>query len=165
MRAVRSLCTRLRAFPILLVVLAALAAGCSGDESKDSFEQEVVAARDTADSALANIRQPKSTDDLILRLRAGRDELANASGAIAVADAPEDLTEERRRFANALSDMSKEMDAAANSIELVQGEPGAESEVRSIIFDTWDTVQAALMALQDEGIDVQPLGRHGGAES
>lgn len=158
--------TRLRVIAILLVLAASLVAGCSGDDSKDSFEQEVVAARDTADSALANIRQPKSTGDLILRLRAGRDELATASGAIAVADAPEDLAEERRRFAGALSDMSQEMDAAANSIELVQeGDTGGQSEVRSIIFDTWEKVQAALTALREEGIDVQPLRRHGGPES
>jgi len=163
----------MRPLPIrsLLVVLAlafvALGVGCSGDdEALESFEQEVVAARDTADSALARIRQPKSTGDLIVRLRTGRDELATASGSIAVAEAPDDLAEEKRRLAGALSDMSDEMDAAANSIEIVhEGDADGETDVRSIIFDTWDKVQAALTALRDEGIDVQPLGRHSGAES
>ncbi len=156
-------------FRIFLIVLAlaALGAGCSGgDDTKETFEHEVVAARDTADSALANLKQPESTNDLIVRLRTGRDELATASGSIAIADAPADLAEERRRFAGALSDMSQEMDAAANSIELVQGGPaGEQGHVQSLIFDTWDTVQAALAALRDEGIDVQPLRRHGGAEN
>lgn len=162
----RRLSTRCSASAIVLAV-AALAAGCSGgDDSKESFENEVVAARDTADSALANLRQPDSTEDLILRLRTGRDELADASGTIAIVDAPDDLAEERRRLAGALSDMSQEMDAAANSIELVQGGEGSEqSQVQTLVFDTWDKVQAALTALRDEGVDVQPLRRHGGAES
>jgi hypothetical protein len=152
-----------RAFSIVFV-LVAVAAGCSGDDSKESFEQEVVAARDTADSALANIRRPESTQDLILRLRTGRDDLATASGTIAAADAPDDLSDERRRFAGALSNMSEELGAAANTIELVQSGPaGEQGQVQSFVFDTWDTVQAALAALRDEGIEVEPLRRHGGA--
>jgi hypothetical protein len=162
---VRPASTRFRVFAIILA-LAALAAGCSGDDSRESFEQEVVAARDTADSALANIREPESTQDLILRLRAGRDEVANASGTVAVADAPDELFEERRRFAGALSDMAQELDAAANTIELVQGGPaGEQGQVETLIFDTWDKVQNALAALRGEGIDVEPLRRHGRPES
>jgi len=149
----------------IVVVLAASAAGCSGDDSMDSFEQDVVAARDTADSALANIRRPESAQDLILRLRTGGDDLATASGEIASSDAPDDLADERRRLAGALSSMSKELDAAANTIELVQTSPaGEQGQVQSLIFDTWDTVNAALAALREEGIDVAPLRRGGGAE-
>ena len=168
MRRVRSVSTRVRAFPILVVllVLALLAAGCSGDDSSESFEREVVAARDTADSAFANIREPESTQDLILRLRSGRDEIASASGTVAVADAPDDLTEERRRFAGALSDLAQEFDAAANTVELVQGGPaGEQGQVETLVFDNWEKVQVALAALREEGIDVEPLRRHGGPES
>ena len=161
----RSVCTRLCGFAILLL-LVAVAAGCSGDDSKDSFEQEVVAARDTADSAFANIRQPESTQDLILRLRSGRDEIASASGAVGVADAPDGLTEEKRRFVGALSDLAQEFDAAANTVELVQGGPaGEQGQVETLVFDNWEKVQAALAALREEGIEVEPLRRHSGPES
>lgn len=163
----RRFLTRFRLFSIMLlsIMLAALAAGCSGGDSTDSFEQDVVAARDTADSALANIRRPESTQDLIVRLRTGGDDLATASGTVAASDAPDDLADERRRLAGALSDMSKEMDAAANTIELVQTSPaGEQGQVQTLIFDTWDTVNAALAALREEGIDVAPLRRGGGAE-
>ena len=164
MSAVQRLHTRFRLFSTVLV-LAALAAGCSGDDSTDSFEQDVVAARDTADSALANIRRPESSQDLIVRLRTGGDDLATASGTVAASEAPDDLADERRRLAGALSSMSKEMDAAANTIELVQTSPaGEQGQVQSLIFDTWDTVNAALAALREEGIDVEPLRRGGGAE-
>jgi hypothetical protein len=160
----RQVLTPLRLFSILLV-LAALVAGCSGEDSADSFEQDVVAARDTADSALANIRRPESAQDLILRLRTAGDDLATASGTVAASEAPGDLADEKRRLVGALSNMSKELDAAANTIELVQtGPAGEQGQVQSLIFDTWDTVNAALAALRTEGIDVQPLRRHGGAE-
>lgn len=165
MRPVRSIPTRLRAFRILvaLLVLALLAAGCSGDDSKDTFEREVVAARDTADSAFANIRQPASTQDLILRLRTGRDEIADASGTVAVAEAPDGLSEEKRRFAGALSDLAQEFDAAANTVELVQGGPaGEQGQVETLVFDNWEKVQNALAALREEGIEVEPLRRHSG---
>ncbi len=104
-------------------------------------------------------------DDLIVRLRRNGDRLAAASTTIAGTEAPDDLTEERGRLAVALTAMSKEMDAAANSIELVQsGETGgAGSQVETLVFETWDTVQAALDDLRADGVDVLPLRRGGGS--
>ena len=158
--------TRLRLLGLVLALaFVVLGAGCGGNETEDAFEEEVVAARNTADGALAYIKRPSSMDDLIVRLRRNGDRLAAASTTIAATDAPEDLTEERARLAVALTAMSKEMDGAANSIELVQrgSTGGASSQVETLIFETWDTVQAALDDLRDEGIDVRPLRRGGGA--
>lgn len=159
----RLLTTRARAAGILLAVVA-LAAGCSGDDDKAAFEQEVVSARDTADSSFAFIKRPESTDDLVRRLRTSGDRLERVSGSVAEADAPDDLVDERRQLALALSEMSKEMNAAANSIEFVQENEGtgAGAPVESLIFDTWDSVQSVLTALRDQGIDVQPLRPGGG---
>ena len=147
--------------PAGLLALAALtlAAGCGGDDSEESFQQEVVAARDRADSALAQVTQATSGDDLITRLRTARDELATVSGEIGVAEAPESLQDERRRFAGALSDLSQELDAFANSLELLNDAAGS---VQGLNFENWDRVQNALAALRDAGIDVAPLERHGG---
>ena len=36
--------------------------------------------------------------------------------------------------------------------------------MQSLVFDTWDTVQVALAALSEQGIEVEPLRRHGGAD-
>lgn len=151
----------------LALLLAAVGAGCSGgDDSKGSFEREVVAARDTADSALANIRRPNSIEDLIRRLRTGRDKLRTVSGTVAAADAPEELSDEQLRLAAALGDLAREMDGAANSIELVQSGPaGSQGQVQSLIFESWDTIQNALAQLRDEGIDVRPLRPNGGART
>lgn len=159
----RLLCKRTSLFAAVLA-LGALAGGCAGDDSKESFEREVVTARNTADSSLAALRRPTSTDDLIKRLRIGRDRVAGASETIAAADAPDDLTQERRQLADALRAYSQEFDAAANSIELVQGSTDGEAgAVQGLVFDTWDAVQAALDRLRNEGIDVEPLRPGGGA--
>ena len=123
-----------------------------------------MSARDTADSSFAYIKRPESTEDLVRRLRTSGDRLQRVSGTVAQADTPEDLVDERRQLALALSEMSKEMNAAANSIELVQESDGtgAGAPVERLIFDTWDSVQSVLTELRDQGIDVQPLRPGGG---
>ena len=71
----RPLTTRARAAGILVAVVA-LAAGCSGgDDDKAAFEQEVVSARNTADSSFAYIKRPESTNDLVRRLRTSGERL------------------------------------------------------------------------------------------
>ena len=159
----RLLTTRALAVGILVAVVA-LAAGCSGDGDKAAFEREVVSARDTADSSFAYIKRPESTDDLVRRLRTSGDRLQRVSGSVADADAPDDLVDERRQLAHALSEMSKEMNAAANSIEFVQESDGtgAGAPVERLIFDTWDSVQGVLTDLREQGIDVEPLRPGGG---
>jgi hypothetical protein len=158
----RLLTTRARAAGILAAV-AVLAAGCGGDDNDTvAFEQEVVSARDTADSSFAYIKRPESTEDLVRRLRTSGDRLQRVSGSVADVETPEDFTDEQERLAQALREMSKEMDAAANSIEFVQ-QGDANAPVETLIFDTWDSVQAVLTELRNQGIDVQPLRPGGGA--
>ena len=156
----RLLTARARAAGILVAV-AVLAAGCGGDDDKAAFEKEVVSARDTADSSFAYIKRPESTDDLVRRLRTSGDRLQRVSGSVAEVETPDDLVDEQERLAQALREMSKEMDAAANSIEYVQ-EGDSSAPVETLIFDTWDAVQAALTELRNQGIDVQPLRPGGG---
>jgi hypothetical protein len=158
----RLLTTRARAAGILAAV-AVLAAGCGGDDNDTvAFEKEVVSARDTADSSFAYIKRPESTEDLVRRLRTSGDRLQRVSGSVADVETPEDFTDEQERLAQALREMSKEMDAAANSIEFVQ-QGDANAPVETLIFDTWDSVQAVLTELRNQGIDVQPLRPGGGA--
>ena len=156
----RLLTTRARVAGVLAAV-AVLAAGCGGDDDNVAFEKEVVSARDTADSSFAYIKRPESTEDLIRRLRTSRDRLQRVSGSVAEVETPDDLVDEQERLAHALREMSKEMDAAANSIEFVQ-EGDSSAPVETLIFDTWDAVQAALTDLRNQGIDVQPLRPGGG---
>jgi len=156
----RLLTTRARAAGLLAAVTV-LAAGCGGDDDKVAFEKEVVSARDTADSSFAYIKRPESTEDLVRRLRTSGDRLQRVSGSVAGVETPDDLVDEQERLAQALREMSKEMDAAANSIEYVQ-EADSSAPVETLIFDTWDAVQAALTDLRNQGIDVQPLRPGGG---
>jgi hypothetical protein len=147
----------------LAFALVGLGAGCGGDDAGEAFEEKVVDARNTADSSFAFIKRPKSTEDLVDRLRASGKRIAGASGSIAAADVPEELADEQRRLARALGEMSKEMTAAANSIQLViDGQAPGVGPVETLVFDTWDSVQAVLNDLRAEGIDVPPLRPGGG---
>jgi hypothetical protein len=148
-----------------IVVAAVLAgSGCSFGEGGDDFEQEVVSARDTADSSFAYIKRPQSTEDLVRRLRTSRDRLERVSGSLAETEAPDELTDERERLVTALEAMAKEMDGFANSIELViQGREQGAPPVETLVFDSWDQVQNVLTELRGEGVDVQPLRPGGGA--
>ena len=160
----RVVSTPLRAAAIALA-LVGLVAGCGGggDDTKDAFEAKVVDARNAADSSFAFITRPKSTEDLVERLRTSRDKIANASGSIATAEAPQELADEQSRLARALSEMSKEMEAAANSIQLViDGQSPGVGPVETLVFDTWDSVQAVLNDLRAAGIDVALLRPGGG---
>jgi hypothetical protein len=148
-----------------IVVAAVLAgSGCSFGEGGEDFEQEVVSARDTADSSFAYIKRPQSTEDLVRRLRTSRDRLERVSGSLAETEAPDELTDERERLVTALEAMAKEMDGFANSIELViQGREQGAPPVETLVFDSWDQVQNVLTELRGEGVDVQPLRPGGGA--
>ena len=152
-----------------LAILAALAAtallagGCMGDDDTEAFEREVVSARDTTDSSFAYIKRPESTEDLVRRLRTSGQRIERVSGTLADADAPADLADEHTRLVTALDAMSEEMNAAANSIELVNSEDAtAGFPVETLVFDTWDSVQNVLTELRNEGVDVQPLRPGGG---
>jgi len=152
-----------------LLILAALAAtallagGCMGDDDTEAFEREVVSARDTTDSSFAYIKRPESTEDLVRRLRTSGQRIERVSGTLADADAPADLADEHTRLVTALDAMSEEMNAAANSIELVNSEDAtAGFPVETLVFDTWDSVQNVLTELREEGVDVQPLRPGGG---
>ena len=149
--------------------MAALAlaglAGCAGGEGGDhsAFEEEVVSARNTTDSSFAYIKRPDSTEDLVRRLRTSGDRLERASGSLAETSAPENLEAEQEHLVGALREMAKEMDGAANSIELVQnGDSTPGLPVETLVFDTWDKVQAVLTALRSEGVHVEPLRPGGG---
>jgi hypothetical protein len=155
--------TRARAAGILAVA-ALIAVGCSFGGGGEDFEQEVVSARDTADSSFAYIKRPESTEDLVRRLRTSRDRLNRVSTSLAATEAPDDLTDEHERLVTALGAMSKEMDGFANSIELViEGQDQSQAPVETLVFDSWDQVQNVLTELRSEGVDVEPLRPGGGA--
>ena len=160
----RLVSSRLRLVAIAFA-LVLLGAGCGGDdESTDVFQQDVVEACNTADEAFAYIRRPESSKDLIARLRTNRDRLATASGTIAAAEAPEDLAEERQRPGRR-AQRHVEGDGGGRELDRARTERAGRGagQVESLIFETWDAVNAALSDLREGGIAVPPLRPGGGA--
>src|SRR5688572_12211042 len=137
----------------LLSVLAAAVAGCGGG-SEESFERDVVAARDRTDAALTQVTRAKSIDDLLKRMRIAATEVRGAATDVREADAPDDLAEEERGLEVALRTLSDEIVGIVDTFSQNQE---AIANAGGFNFAAWDTVQQRLADLRQEGIDVKPL--------
>ena len=145
-----------------LAVLAALAlallAGCGGGgASKEDFQVEVVAARDRVDSALEQVTNASSVEDLLARLRIAAAEVRSASTDVAEAEAPGDLDDEKRKLATTLRAFSEELVATVTTLETLKG---AAAETKGLDFANWTKTQAVLAELRKAGVQVRNLERH-----
>lgn len=141
--------------PTALSALAlALLAGCGG--SKEDFTQDIVAARDRAQTGLAQVTDATSFDDLVARLRVAAKEVRGAATDVREADAPQDLADEEEALADALLALSDEVAAAANTFE---DSPETFSFARGFEFEAWHVVQDRLADLRRAGVQVRPLER------
>jgi F0F1-type ATP synthase membrane subunit b/b' len=148
--------TKLAALAVL--VLALLAAGCGGGgASKEEFQVEVVAARDRVDSALEQVTNASSVDDLLARLRIAAAEVRSAATDVSEAEAPDDLEDEKRKLANTLRAFSQELAATVTTLETLEG---AAAETKGLDFENWTKTQAVLEELRKAGVQVRPLERH-----
>lgn len=148
--------TKLAALAAL--VLALLASGCGGGgASKDEFQTDVVAARDRVDSALEQVTNATSVDDLLARLRIAAAEVRSAATDVSEAEAPEGLDDEKRKLATTLRAFSEELAATVTTLEALEG---AAAETKGLDFQNWTKTQAVLAELRKAGVQVKPLERH-----
>ncbi|MEX2254807.1 MAG: hypothetical protein WEC34_05165 [Acidimicrobiia bacterium] len=148
--------TRLAALAAL--ALALVAGGCGGGgASKEEFQVEVVAARDRVDSALEQVTNASSVEDLLARLRIAAAELRSAATDVAEADAPDELDDEKRKLATTLRAFSQELVATVTTLETLEG---AAAETKGLDFENWTKTQAVLAELRKAGIQVRDLERH-----
>lgn len=137
------------------LLAVAVLAGCGGG-SKESFERDIVAARDRTDAALAQVTRAKSIDDLLKRLRIAATEVRAAATDVREADAPDDLAEEEQGLEVALRTLSDEI---VGIVETFSENQEAIANAQGFNFAAWDTVQQRLADMRQEGIDVKPLER------
>jgi len=141
-----------------VLVLVLLTAGCGGGgASKEEFQVDVVTARDRVDSALQQVTNASSVDDLLARLRIAAAEVRSAATDVAEAKAPEGLVDERRNLANTLRAFSDELVATVTTLETLDG---AAAATRGFDFRNWTKTQARLAELRKAGIQVRPLEKH-----
>lgn len=152
----RPAATKLAALAVL--ALALLASGCGGGgASKDEFQADVVAARDRVDSALEQVTNATSVDDLLARLRIAAAEVRSAATDVSEAKAPEDLDDEKRKLTNTLSAFSEELAATVTTLETLDA---AAAETKGLDFQNWTKTQAVLAELRKAGVQVRALERH-----
>ncbi len=147
-----------RSVPVLVVAISALGflAGCGG-ASKETFEQDIVAARDSVDANLAQIVEADSVEDRLARMEAAAIGIERAAEDVREAGAPGELRDDRAQLAESLAALADEIQATADTLEAF---PEQAFNTRALNFGRWNDVQRDLAALREQGIDVPDLERH-----
>ena len=145
---------------VVTLLSLVLLGGCGGSASREEFRQDVVDARDRVDAGLEQATKASDFNELLDRLEIAAVETRKAATDLSKEGAPGGLRDEKRALEDALRALSEEIVATVETLDGL----GADAPItRGLDFARWDEVQARLEALREEGIDVPPLVRHGGA--
>ena len=146
---------------LALVLTFLLAAGCGGDDDQhEEFASDVRASRDRTDAALAQITEATQFNELLERIRGASEEVDGAADDLAEADPPEDLEDNSEQLTAAYRALSEELLATADGLENQIDEN--TGPITGLEFENWERVQDALDGMRREGVQVEPLARHGG---
>ena len=147
---------------ILAVTAVTIAAGCggSGTASRADFEQNVDAARDQVDAALAHITDnPSGKEELLDRMDESAANIDRTAEELDRREAPEGLDDERVRLVEAFRQLAVDLSQTAEQIR----QPdfgGLLDGTQGLSFQSWVDANDVLRQLREQGLDVQPLGRH-----
>ena len=137
--------------------LSVLLLAVCGGGSKEDFQQDMVAARNRTDAALAQVTGARSVDDLLKRMRIAATEVRAAATDVQDSDAPDGLADEADGLEQALRALSDEIVKTVNTFV---DAPEAIANARGFNFEAWNTVQARLADLRAAGIQVPALETH-----
>jgi hypothetical protein len=143
--------------PVSVAVLFLV--GCGGGASEEDFQQDVVDARDRVDAGLEQVTTAGDFDELLDRLEIAAVETRKAATDLGKAEAPGSLRDDKGELTDALRALSEEI---VGTVETFDSLGPNVPITRGINFEAWDVVQAELADLRTAGIEVRPLGRHGG---
>lgn len=144
----------------LLALLLAAGCGGSGGDSREDFQSDVVETRDAVDGALAHITDnPSGKEELLQRMDEAATQIDAAAESLDRKEAPEGLADEQEKLVASFRQLAVDLSQTADQIRepdfsgLLQGAQG-------LSFESWEQANAALAQLKQQGIEVQPLGRH-----
>jgi hypothetical protein len=151
----------MRRLSVTLVVAGALLlSGCGGGEpTVAGYEQNVVAARDRTDFALARITRAQSLDELLKRMDEAEVVIVRSADELEDDGAPESYADENEKLVKALRALSNDVGLTADQVR-VPGQEGFLTGARGLSFESWDQVNRALASLIGDGFSVELLGRH-----
>jgi hypothetical protein len=145
----------------VVVVVGIMVLGDDGTTSRVSYQAAVVNARDRVDFAYARIARSQSPEELIERLDEAAVVVGDTASDLDDKGAPEGLDDENERLVKALRAFS---DVLAGSAAQFRDPTfaGTLPGITSLSFPEWDKVNAVLAELDEQGIEVEQLARHGG---
>ena len=153
--------TSRRLLPVLVALLALVAAGCGGggDEvSRADFEDLVVNTRDRVDFALSRTTKAESLDEFLNRMDEASAAIESAADDLGDVQPPEEFASPASDLEDALRQLSVDLSATASDIR--SGGFGDLPGVQGLNFESWDKANAALVALAAKGIAVEQIQRH-----
>jgi hypothetical protein len=155
------LVVRLVLVPVLFLVGAGSLVGCGGDSAPSvaDYSAAVVQARDRVDFALERVTTADSAEELLNRMDEAAVVIDGAASELDDVGAAEGFDGETSKLVGALYQLSTDLEAFAHDARqpggevLLLGGPGLN-------FDSWDDANEALASLREQGIEVEPIGRH-----
>ncbi len=146
----------------VVVVVGIMVLGDDGPTSRQDYQTAVVNARDRVDFAYGRIARSQSPEELIDRLDEAAVVVGDTASDLEDKGAPEGLDDENKRLVIALRAFS---DVLAGSAAQFRDPTfaGTLPGITSLSFPEWDKVNKVLAELNEQGIEVDQLERHGGS--
>jgi hypothetical protein len=146
-----------------VVIVGVVVLGDDGTTSRQEYQAAVVNARDRVDFAYGRIARSQSIEELIDRLDEASVVVGDTASDLDDKGAPSELEDENDQLVKALRAFS---DVLAGSAAQFRDPTfaGALQGLNSLSFPEWDKVNVVLAKLNEQGIEVEQLARHGGSE-
>ena len=148
---------------MVVAIVAVVAVGLAlGDDdsstSQEDYQTAVVNTRDRVDFALGRLSKAQTLEDLLDRMDEAAETIDDAAGDLDNLAAPTELTSPHERLVDQLGQLAADVQGTADQARV----PGFEDILNGaagLNFESWDKINAILMELRRQGIEVEPLAR------
>ena len=148
---------------MVVAIVAIVAVGLVlGDDdsstSQEDYQTAVVNTRDRVDFALGRLPKAQTLEELLDRMDEAAETIDDAAGDLDNLAAPTELTSPHERLVDQLGQLAADVQGTADQARV----PGFEDILNGaagLNFDSWDKINAILMELRRQGIEVEPLAR------
>jgi hypothetical protein len=146
---------------VATIATAMSLAACGGSSTSTlaDYSQSVAATRGRVDFALARVTRAASKDEFLSRMDEASAVIDDAASTLDDDGAAEGFEDETGKLVDALHALSADLAAFAHDARqpggdaLLVGGPGLN-------FESWDNANEVLTSLREQGIEVEPIGRH-----
>jgi crotonobetainyl-CoA:carnitine CoA-transferase CaiB-like acyl-CoA transferase len=141
------------------VAVGVILLGDDATASRADYQATVVNARDRVDFALVRITKSQSTDELVERIDEAAAVVGKTATDVEEAGVAEGFEEANDRLVTTMRSFSDELAGTAAQFR----DPtfaGTLPAITSLSFPQWNALNAVLVDLKEQGLEVEPLPRH-----